>query len=188
MRRLINSRAFGLNAVIICLAFFSIAYAAQVDATQPIGTVIKGFSLPQLDANGKPTSFINGDEARVISVNRTEIINMKIELYEGNEIATVITSPKCDLWRALDRLRTRDGVVIKRKDMEFSAQTMDWEYKAQRGILRDNVKVVLSNFSLDQPAIPVSAPKSSALDLAAPVPETSSSLLTPIPTTETPAP
>jgi hypothetical protein len=115
------------------------------------GQVTKGFTLPQYQ-NGKLNAMITGAEARVISVNRTEIIELKVDLYEADTISTTITSPKSDYWTADNKMRTRFGVVITRPDMTISAQTMEWEIKEQRGVLRQDVKVVLNTLDLSKPA------------------------------------
>jgi hypothetical protein len=124
---------------------------AQLTSSQPVGQVIKNFTMPQTDASGNITSVTSGDEARVISQNRTQIFNMKIDLYEGNDVTTVILSPKCDLWKSINKLRTRDGVIIKRPNMEITAKTLDWECNERRGTLRQDVRVVLQNFDLSKP-------------------------------------
>lgn len=115
------------------------------------GQVTKGFTLPQY-TDGKLTAMINGGEARVISVNRTEITDLRVDLYEDGKVATTITSPKSDYWNADNKMRTRFGVEIKRPDMIVTSQTMEWEIKEQRGVLRNNVKVVLLSLDLAKPA------------------------------------
>lgn len=148
------------------------------------GQVTKGFTLPQYQ-NGKLTAMINGAEARTISVNRTEIIDLKVDLYEADTVSTTITSPKSDYWTADNKMRTRFGVVITRADMVISAQTMEWEIKEQRGVLRQDVKVVLNSLDLTKPAetpspqatAPMNAPIVSPT--AAPLTDTPSLMLQP---------
>lgn len=96
-------------------------------------------------------AMMTGKEARVISANRTEISDLKIELYDNNEVTTVITSPKADYWRTDNRLSTRSTVSISRKDMDITSQSMEWDYKTKQGTLRHQVKVVLHNIDLGTP-------------------------------------
>jgi hypothetical protein len=135
----------------IVTSLVAVSAHGQLTSSQPVGQVIKNFSMPQTDANGAITSMTMGDEAHVISANRTEIRNMKIDLYEGNDVTTVIQSPRCDLWKSINRLRTREGVIIKRPNMEITAQTMDWECADRRGVLRQNVRVIMQDFNLGKP-------------------------------------
>lgn len=131
------------------------------------GQVTKGFTLPQY-TDGKLTAMINGGEARVISVNRTEITALRVDLYEDGKVATTITSPKSDYWNADNKMRTRFGVEIVRSDMTVTAQTMEWEIKEQRGVLRQNVKVVLNSLDLAKPAETPNPAASAPLGVPAP--------------------
>lgn len=131
------------------------------------GQVTKGFTLPQY-TDGKLTAMINGGEARVISVNRTEITDLRVDLYEDGKVATTITSPKSDYWNADNKMRTRFGVEIKRPDMIVTSQTMEWEIKEQRGVLRNNVKVVLLTLDLAKPAESPSPAATAPLNAPAP--------------------
>jgi hypothetical protein len=115
-------------------------------APVPLGSTIKGFVLPQRNAEGELSANITGETAKAVSINRTEITGLKIDLYEGKEIGTVITSPKSDLWNEENRLSTRSGVLIKRGDMTISAEAMEWELKEQRAVLRKQVRVVIDKF------------------------------------------
>ena len=117
----------------------------------PLGATIKGFVMPQRNEQGEMQANITGDTAKAVSVNRTEIEGLKIELYDGKEIGTVITSPKSDLWVQENRLSTRNGVLIKRGDMIISALSMEWELKEQRAVLRRQVRVEVQKFDFGAP-------------------------------------
>ncbi len=150
-------------SVTIAFLFSAKIFAqSQGASAEPVGQVIKGFTMPQLDPQGNLTCNIIGDEARVVSVNRTQIVNMRIDLYDGPDISTTITSPQCDLWKGIDKLRTRSTVKINRPSMVITAQTMDWNYVEKRGVLRENVKVVLTNFNLGKPQTPAGATAANA--------------------------
>jgi hypothetical protein len=109
----------------------------------PLGSTIRGFVMPQRNEQGEMQANITGDTATAVSVNRTTITGLKIELYDGKEVGTTITSPKSDLWNEENRLSTRSGVLIKRENMTITAQTMEWELKEQRAVLRQQVRVVI---------------------------------------------
>jgi hypothetical protein len=117
-------------------------------SSTPVGTVIKGFTLPQRSEKGDPIANISGDQARVVTLNRTEITNLRVELFDDGKPSTFITSSQCDLWRQENRLTTKSGVEIKREGMILEAGSMDWLYKERRGVMRNGVKVVLNNFQL----------------------------------------
>src|SRR5262249_41433183 len=106
----------GFVLSILFLTWFSAARAQ----TQPagsmsavgVGEVTRDFSFPQINEKGKVEAMLTGKEARTITANRTQISDMKIEVYDGDTVTTTITSPKCDLWNMDKTLRTRSGVVI----------------------------------------------------------------------------
>ncbi len=118
----------------------------------PLGATIKGFVLPQRNAQGEMQATIKGDTAKAVSMNRTEITGLTIEIYDGKDIGTVITSDKADLWNEDNRLSTRSGVIIKRGDMQISSRSMEWELKEQRAVLREQVRVVIEKLDFGVPA------------------------------------
>jgi hypothetical protein len=124
------------------------ALGALAQNSSPVGTVVKGFTMPLRNEAGVMEANLTGREAKVLTVNRTRIDDLKIEIYEGEKVAVLITSPSCDFWRADNRLTTRNGVNIEREGMVIQANGMEWEYKDKRGVLRQQVKVTLKNFNL----------------------------------------
>lgn len=193
-----HSKYTGIACTTACLlAALTLAPAQQppTPAKNPTanmsqGQVTKGFTLPQYQ-DGKQTAMISGDEARVISVNRTEITGLKVDLYEDGKVTTTITSPKSDYWNADNKMRTRYGVEIKRPDMTVSAQTMEWEIKEQRGVLRQNVKVVINTLDLSAPATSPNPNATAPLNSSSPGAEPTSSESSPLqlqqPPSSTPA-
>jgi hypothetical protein len=78
--------------------------------------------------------------------NRTEVTNIKVELFDEGKVTTVMTSPLCDLWRTEGRVTTKSGIILKRDNLEMQSESADWLYKEKKGVLKGNVKVVVSNF------------------------------------------
>ncbi|VVM07886.1 hypothetical protein [Methylacidimicrobium tartarophylax] len=151
-----------LFAVALCSWMVASAPAtARADsASIPLGSVVKEFRLPQRNTQGALDGMITGREAHAISVNRTEILDMKIELYDQGKISTTILSPRCDLWKLEDRLSTQSGAVVERPDLRLTSQIMDWEVREHRGVFRQNVRVVLYHLPLAKPSSQQSAEKS----------------------------
>jgi hypothetical protein len=132
---------------LIWIAFLVTPWAIAQVATQ-VGSVVKGFTLPQHNEAGELEARISGDEATTVSPNRTIIKSLKLELFEGGKSVTTILSPKCDFWYLQGRLNTREGVIIDRKEMEITAKTMEWEFKEKRGTLQKEVRVVIRDLDL----------------------------------------
>ncbi|KIE58379.1 hypothetical protein A946_07800 [Methylacidiphilum kamchatkense Kam1] len=130
----------------------------------PLGAVIKNFILPQRNAEGKLQATIHGEEAVAVSVNRIEIRKMKIELFDNDRVTTTILSPRCDFWKLDNRLSTKNGAEIERKDLKLTSNIMDWEIDNRKGIFRENVRMVLYKLPLGksnqkkEPSSPSHAP------------------------------
>ncbi|MEM1059163.1 MAG: hypothetical protein AAGK14_07930 [Verrucomicrobiota bacterium] len=112
-----------------------------------MGDKAKKFTLP-VSENGEVKMKISGDEATKLSVNRTEIVNMKIELLEQGIPETIITSPRAYFWTQDRRLQTRNGVRIDRGDMLITAKSMEWQLQGDKGTLRRGVTVKLTGFDV----------------------------------------
>ncbi|MGD9895462.1 MAG: hypothetical protein AB7T14_00065 [Candidatus Methylacidiphilaceae bacterium] len=149
-----------LHVLLCSLALVAAPWMARADsASIPLGSVVKEFRLPQRNAEGALEGMVTGREARAISVNRTEILDMKIELYDQGKVGTTILSPRCDLWKLEDRLSTHSGAVVERPDLRLTSQIMDWEVGGHRGVFRQNVRVVLFHLPLGKPSGQQSAEK-----------------------------
>ncbi len=160
---------------------------AQISTT--IGSVVKGFSVPQHNDNGELISKIGGSQADTVSPNRAVIKELVMEFYNKGEVTMKITSQKCDYWFLQSRLNTRDGVKIERDNMVITAQNFQWEEKEKKGVLQKNVKVVLKDFSLSNPK-PTGGTSYPPLDALPKTPEPSIKLdlNTPVTPQETPNP
>lgn len=138
---------FGQVGAIVALVCTMLTSAQAQSSGLSMGDSAKKFTLPVSDG-GEVKMKISGDEATKLSVNRTEIINMKIELMNKGLPETIITSPRAYFWTLDQRLQTRNGVRIDRGDMQISAKSMEWQLKNEKGTLRREVKVKLIGFDL----------------------------------------
>ncbi|MFH1067618.1 MAG: hypothetical protein V1746_06925 [bacterium] len=111
----------------------------------PIGTIIRGFDLPQTNEEGKISSRIHGAEAMVMSANQILIRKLEIEVYEDDsgKPTTRILSPECFYWRMENKLTTDNNIEVRRPGMTVTAKTMEWDVKQSKGTFRRNIKVVV---------------------------------------------
>ncbi len=150
---------------------------AQISTT--IGSVVKGFSLPQHSEEGELISKIAGTQANTVSPNRAVIKELVMEFYNKGVVTMKVTSPKCDYWFLQNRLNTREGVTIERDNMVITAQNFQWEEKAKKGVLQKNVTVILKDFNLSKntplhsttPFIPESLPVDTTKEGQSPTPK-----------------
>ena len=119
----------------------------------PVGQVFKKFEFPEYEA-GKLKATFYATEARGVTLNRAETIDLRITIYNTNSKGdtTTITSPNADLYVAEQKLRTKNTVEISNSDTTATAQECDFNLKTKKYLLRTNVKVVLKNFDLSPPA------------------------------------
>jgi hypothetical protein len=143
-----KSRALGVFLLGITLWLTSPVWG-QISTT--IGSIVKGFSVPQHNDSGELVSKIGGTQADTVSPNRAVIKELVMEFYNKGTVTMKITSPKCDYWFLQSRLNTRDGVTIERDNMVITAQNFQWEEKEKKGVLQKNVSVTLKDFSLSNP-------------------------------------
>ncbi|MEM9399024.1 MAG: hypothetical protein AAF984_02340 [Verrucomicrobiota bacterium] len=134
----------------ICiLALLSMSYVfAQTEFE--IGSIIRGFEMPQHDENGVLKLKVIGREATVMTMNRIKVRGLKIELYDNDETIMEVTSKQSDFWRIENRLTTSHGVNIKRAGLNVEAENMDWNLTENRGHLQGKVKVTLTQEPQDK--------------------------------------
>jgi lipopolysaccharide export system protein LptC len=111
----------------------------------PYGQSYKNFEFP-LYEGGELKYKLTATEATGVSLNRAEVTNMKIEVYDEGKVTTTITSPNADLYSTDRRMRTRNTVRIERSDTTATAQRCDFDLVTKQYVLRDHVRVILKNF------------------------------------------
>ncbi|GAB4249047.1 MAG: hypothetical protein OHK005_15730 [Candidatus Methylacidiphilales bacterium] len=110
-----------------------------------VGSVIRGFELPKRDADGVMQFKITGDKAIIMTPNRTEVHDLRIDIFKEGKVNLTVRSPKSDYWRMENRLTTEHGVEIVWPGLVVTARGMEWDLNRTRGVLRDNVRVVIDN-------------------------------------------
>lgn len=133
----------------------------------PVGQVFKQFEFPYYQ-EGKLKYTLYATEAKGVTLNRAETLDLLIKVYDNGNVSTTVTSPKADLLVNEQRMRTKNTVQIDRDDMKATAQDCDFDVKAKKFVLRKNVKVVLKHFDLALGP----AGTSTKATTPAPVPET----------------
>ncbi|NJK90581.1 MAG: hypothetical protein HC904_01375 [Blastochloris sp.] len=109
-----------------------------------IGAIIKGFELPQREADGSIKLKIMGKEATVMSLSRIKVRGLTIDFFNQGAPQTQISSEESDYWQVEKRLTTDKGVKVEHPNFVLTAQTMDWLISENRGTFQQNVKVVIS--------------------------------------------
>ena len=137
------SYSIRIGLFLACVFLMCIGNIAHAETQFSIGSIIRGFELPQMDEQGNLRSKIKGSEAIVISANQIRIKELFIELYDGGKASTRIKSPDCVFWRLENRLTTDQAIEVARDGMIIKAKGMDWSLKENQGIFRQNVQVTI---------------------------------------------
>jgi hypothetical protein len=111
----------------------------------PYGQTYRNFEFP-LYEGGVLKEKLSATQATGMSLNRAEVTDMVIQIFEDGKVTTTITSPNADLYSADRRMRTKNTVRIERSDMDATSQRCDFDLISKQYVLRDKVRVVLKNF------------------------------------------
>lgn len=128
----------------------ALVLAAGVAAAQTkfaIGSIIRGFELPQNGPDGRLQSRIRGREAIVISDSQIRIHGLEIEIFRENNANIKILSDESVYWTKEGRLTTDKMIEIDRPGMKIRAKGMVWEMAEAKGVLQDDVKVTVQSGS-----------------------------------------
>lgn len=121
--------------IVVGAAWFSLA---QIDE-------ITGFRVPEYDEDGNLKSQIYGDFAKIRDDDRIEITNLKIEMYNDDEIDILVTAPHCLYDQKSRRAHSESRVRIARDNTVITGEDFSWDMKEQRFVILKNAKVVLKN-------------------------------------------
>jgi hypothetical protein len=154
------SRVLGAS---VLLAGFALAQTTESSQILPVGQTFKNFTYPVYGLDGQLHYSFVAVTATGITLNRAEADQLEIDVFENGQKlpATVITSPKADLYVAERKMRTKNTVKIERADMEATAQECDFSATTKKYLLRTNVRVLLKHFDVGGSSTP-GAPKSGA--------------------------
>ena len=137
----------------------------------PYGQSYKNFEFPFYEA-GQLKWILSATQATGVSLNRAEVTDMKIDVYDNGKVTTTITSPKADLYSTDRRMRTKNTVRIERSDLEATSQRCDFDLISKQYHMQDNVRVVLKNFDATSGLGPTSKKASTSPGTPMPAPQT----------------
>ena len=178
-----------------CAVTLAGAARAQTDSSEnssrmelPVGQIYKHFQFPQWQ-DGKLKFTLSAEQAKGRTLNRAEMTDLKIDLYDDGKVTTTITSPKADIYVDDRKMRTDNTVQIERPDLEATAKICEFDLISKQYLLRTNVRVVLKHFDAGLPgkgtsgkpvpgqAISTGLPKAAMPSEPHPVPARDDSLL-----------
>jgi hypothetical protein len=135
-----------LAAAFLALAMLGGGGVIVAQSDFAVGSIIRGFDFPSRDPKtGKMVFRITGEKAIVMTANRIEVHQLKIEIFNNDKVGTTVQSPVSDYWRLENRLTSNTGVEIMWPGASATSKQMEWDLPKSKGTLRGNVVVVIDN-------------------------------------------
>ena len=115
----------------IRIIFLAVATLTFVAVAQRTGMELKGFRVPEYNADSTMKSQLFGDSAILRDDGLVEISGLKIELYDIGESNAVATAPHCLYDRNTKNASSDDSVKIEMQEMTLTGNGFlcDEEYR-----------------------------------------------------------
>lgn len=124
--------------------------AEEFNVPVPVGIPVKGIKIPHRDENGKLLMTIEAEVATKLDDDRVEMQNMKVESFDEDGKAILITLPR-SLFNLQTRLLTgNEGVQIERDDFEITGDSVEFNTKTRFATLRGKIRMVIQTENLDK--------------------------------------
>lgn len=140
--------------------------AAGAAAQQLAGQPVKGFRLPEYDADGKLKQQLYGETATFLEDGIIQLTGLKIEIFNKGEVSARIFSPLCAYDPTRKRAASQQHIRILVEKGVLTGDGFAWNGENEQFQIFRNVKVTLDS-QLDKSLV---APKAAAGTGAAPAP------------------
>jgi len=126
------------------------APAASPDATPrpisipiPTGQTVKGIKIPYFDLEGRLRMQFHAEEALRLDEQSVQFARLTVEMKEGKEgdenLFIDLPASKLDLTTQV--ITSADPVTIRRSDFSLEGETMEFDTRTRRGVLRGKVRM-----------------------------------------------
>lgn len=126
----------GMAAAVLCLA--AAAAVAQLDSQ-----AIKGFRLPEYDADGKLKQQLHGETATFLQDGIIQLTGLKIEIYREGEVRARIYSPECAYDPNRKRAASKEHIRIVTEKAVLTGDGFAWNGVNEQFQIFKNAKVTL---------------------------------------------
>ena len=132
-----RSLILGSVAVLVVLGWPSPA-AAQLE-----GQSVKGFRLPEYDANGKLKQQLYGETATFLQDGLIQLTGLKIEVFREGEVMARIFSPLCAYDPNRKRAASKDHIRIVTEKAVLTGDGFAWNGENEQFQIFKNARVTL---------------------------------------------
>jgi hypothetical protein len=116
----------------------------------PVGIPVKGIKIPHRDENGKLLMTIEAEVATKLDDEQVEMQSMKVESFDQDGKAIIITLPRSLLNLQTRLLTGNEGVRIERDDFEITGDSVEFNTKTRFATLRGNIRMIIQSENLDK--------------------------------------
>jgi len=107
---------------------------------------ITGFSIPELDENGKVKWKVLGDLAKFNTAGGpADITRVRMEMYKDSQVDMVLTSPQCFYDREKREAETDAPVQITGKNLYITGTGFFWSGTNNLFVIRNHAHVFVAN-------------------------------------------
>ncbi|NQU11647.1 LPS export ABC transporter periplasmic protein LptC [bacterium] len=118
--------------------------AAGAPTPVPAATgFIERFEVPERDADGNLRWKLRGERAQFKADGQMDLVGVRAEFYESNQVQMVFITPACTLNQSEKRAATDAAVHLQHDNIVMTGQGADWSGAEHSFIVHSNVVVVI---------------------------------------------
>jgi hypothetical protein len=123
----------------------SSAESDQFEMPVPVGMPVNGLRVPQYDEDGKLLMLFEAATATKVSEEVVEMNSLKLEALDSEGQKIFVELPQAVFNLKTNLLTGEKTAKIRREDFEITGDSIEFNTQTRFGILRGNVKMVISN-------------------------------------------
>ena len=152
------------------LAAAAIGGLAAVAGAQLEGQTVKGFRLPEYDADGKLKQQLYGETATFLADGIIQLTGLKIELFRKGEVTARIYSSLCAYDPERKRAASKQHIRVVTEKAVLTGEGFAWNGETEQFQIFENAKIVLDG-QMDKKSLLAPQPAAGAAPAAKPASE-----------------
>lgn len=121
------------------------AEAERFEMPVPVGMPVNGLKVPQYDKDGKLLMLFEAVTAIKVSEEIVEMDSVNLEALDSEGQKIFVELPQAVFNLKTNLLSGNKTATIRREDFEITGDSIEFNTQTRFGILRGNVKMVISN-------------------------------------------
>ena len=134
-------RALGAAAA-LAATLAAVATAQEVPAPTP---AVKGFRLPEYDADGKLKQQLYGETATFLQDGIIQLTGLKIEIFRNGEVTARVQAPECAYDPNRKRAASKGPIRIVTEKAVLTGEGFAWNGENEQFQIFQNARVVLDS-------------------------------------------